>query len=331
MRNPYLLRLFLALAVAVGIVGQATAAQIPPFYLDCVVAIGYRVVEKKEIDGEEKEVEKWVAVATGFLYGDFLEKASETESTYRIYMVTNRHVLEIVEDVEKRRVFDRLSEHGAVEDEDKDKILKAFIRLNPKDSEPAKEFVIELRKPDGARNWFPHPESDVAVVVINPKVLTEAGIEFNYFRSEQHVADRAKASELGVSEGDGVFVLGFPMGLVGGERNFVLVRTGAIARIRDALAGAREEFLVDAFVFPGNSGGPVVTKTEIAAIRGTKPLRVAYLIGVVKSYVPYRDVAVSQQTRRPRVIFEENSGLASVIPIDFVKEVIKEHRKTLPP
>lgn len=32
----------------------------------------------------------------------------------------------------------------------------------------------------------------------------------------------------------------------------------------------------------------------------------------------------SQQTRRPRVIFEENSGLASVFPIDYVEEVIQK-------
>src|SRR5205814_3445547 len=138
--------------------------------------------------------------------------------------------------------------------------------------------------------------------------LLEQGIRFSYFRSETHVADRSKALELGISEGDGVYSLGFPMGLVGGERNFVIVRQGAIARIRDALAGTTKEFLIDAAIFPGNSGGPVVTRPELASIQGTKAQNAAYLVGLVKAYIPYQDAAISLQTRRPRIVFEENSG-----------------------
>ena len=47
--------------------------------------------------------------------------------------------------------------------------------------------------------------------------------------------------------------------------------------------GANKEFLVDAFVFPGNSGGPVVSKPEALAITGTKSQDYAYLIGIVVS------------------------------------------------
>jgi hypothetical protein len=76
-------------------------------------------------------------------------------------------------------------------------------------------------------------------------------------------------------------------------------------------------------VFPGNSGGPVVTRPEITSIQGTKSFNKAALIGVVSAYLPYRDVAISQQTRRARIIFEENSGLSSVVPIDRVAEVLE--------
>ena len=48
----------------------------------------------------------------------------------------------------------------------------------------------------------------------------------------------------------------------------------------------------------------------------------AWLIGVVSGYVPYEDVAISAQTNRPRVIFEENSGMAVVIPIDRALDAI---------
>ena len=46
--------------------------------------------------------------------------------------------------------------------------------------------------------------------------------------------------------------------------------------------------------------------------------------GVVQEYLPFVDVAVSQQTGRIRATFEENSGLSPVIPIDRVEETIDE-------
>jgi S1-C subfamily serine protease len=186
---------------------------------------------------------------------------------------------------------------------------------------------------DGAGKplWVPNPkaEIDVAVIPIDFGVLEEHGMQASYFESDRHVALVEKLKEIGLTEGDFVYALGFPMGIVGGESSAVIVRGGTIARIRDALVRANTEFLVDAFVFPGNSGGPVVSKPEAMSIKGTKAQKAGYLIGVVRSYVPYADVAVSQQTQKPRVVFEENSGLAAVHPIDFVVEAVMQDFKAL--
>src|SRR5690606_36629166 len=124
-------------------------------------------------------------------------------------------------------------------------------------------------------------------------------------------------------EGDGVYIIGFPMGLIGAHRNYAIVRGGCVARIRDSLAGTASTFLVDSFIFPGNSGGPVVAKPEVMSITGTQALGSAKLTGIITGYLPYRDVAVSQQTQRPRIIFEENSGLAQVLPVDRVREAVE--------
>ena len=159
--------------------------------------------------------------------------------------------------------------------------------------------------------------------------LDKAGIEYKYFQSDSHVADRGKTTEIGLAEGDGVYVLGFPMGLVGSTRNFVVARQGIIARIQDFLADATDRFLIDALIFPGNSGSPVITKPELASIEGTKNQDRSYLIGVVKDFIPYRDAAISQQTQRPRIVFEENSGLAEVIPMDAVKKLIEEKERVM--
>lgn len=116
------------------------------------------------------------------------------------------------------------------------------------------------------------------------------------------------------------------MNLAGIQRNYVIVREGIVARISEMLEGKSSTFLLDSFVFPGNSGSPVVIKPEFTSIVGTKANRNSYLIGVVHGYRSYSDVAVSQQTHRPRIIFEENSGLAEVIPMDRVDETIEAFR-----
>jgi len=261
---------------------------IPLFFFDCVVAIL----------GKDRE-----PVASGFLYGDFLSKEGDT-SLYGVYLVTNRHVFE--------------------------DLKKVWVRFNPqKIDEPARDYDLILLDKNNQPLWIANQneEIDVAVIPILASKLREHAMQFAYFQSDFHVANIEKMKDLGIMEGDFVYVLGFPMGLTGAKRNTVIARSGTIARIRDTLNKDNQEYLVDAFVFPGNSGGPVVSKPEALAITGTKSQDKSYLIGIIKSYVPYQDVAYSLQTKRPRVVFEENSGLAAVHPIDFVQEIIKIHRE----
>lgn len=264
-------------------------AVIPPFFTDCVVAIGH--------EGNAGAV-RWAA--SGFLYGK-LKKANKdrAKSEYAIYLVTNKHVLA-----------------------DNSKI---FIRVNPKAAAPARQFDAALMHPaSGKQLWIGHEvkEVDVAVLPINYQLLLGEEMAVSFFASDQHSLNAQGMDDAGLSEGAAIFAMGFPMGLVGDERNTVIVRSGVLARVRDTLVKPRFPFMVDATVFPGNSGGPIVSKPEVISISGTKSYSSAALIGVVASYAPYIDVAVSQQTGRPRVTFEENSGLTNVYSVDCINETI---------
>ena len=159
-------------------------------------------------------------------------------------------------------------------------------------------------------------------MIIDAEKLHADGIEFNFFTDNLHTVPLEQARDLQISEGDGVFVLGFPLGLAGEERNYGIVRQGIIARVQDWLRGDSKEFLIDASIFPGNSGGPVLTKPETTAIQGTKFNNQCRLIGMVSSYLAHREIAVSEQTGRRRMIFEENSGLGVVVPVDQIQETI---------
>ncbi len=151
-----------------------------------------------------------------------------------------------------------------------------------------------------------------------------------FFSSDDHAMTVQQMADAGVSEGDFAFVLGFPLGLVGEKRMAVMVRGGPIARIRDALHEGLDTYFIDASVFPGNSGGPVVLRPELLSIQGTNAISKAMLIGIVRAYAPYRDEAVSKQTGMTRVVFEENSGLGAAHPMDMINEAIDEHNKRFP-
>jgi hypothetical protein len=268
-------------------------AVIPPFFLDCVVAIGLLA------DG------KTTWVASGFLYARVLAQENE-QVTFIAYLVTNRHVLE---------------NHDRVK-----------LRFNPQGDEPAREYDLQLTGPEGAQLWTAHPdpEVDVAVIPVNYGMLQQQAMQVNCFFPEHHAGNLDHLRSTGATEGDSLFVLGFPMGLVGDFCNAVIVRQGCVARIRDTLDGAVKFFLADAVVFPGNSGGPVICRPEISAITGTQARSDARLIGIVSGYVPYRDVAISAQTHQPRVTFEENSGLSMVFPVDCIDLAI-DAAKTVQP
>lgn len=262
-------------------------ALIPPFFLDAVAAIGFPDKEGQTEWG-----------ATGFFFGRFLQEITPDQKQYQVFLVTNKHVLR------------------------SNQVIK--VRLNPEGDQPAREFETTLTDSSGNQIWTGHPDEDVdiAVIPINANALRQQGIRFAYFRSDENVLVRSRAAELGVTEGDGIFVLGFPLGIVGEKRSFVVVRSGVIARVSDCLAGHRKNFLVDSTIFPGNSGGPVVLRPEAIAIQGTKAVTSAYLLGVLASYIPYNDVAVSAQTQQIRVVFQENSGLTIVFPADSILDIV---------
>ena len=262
-------------------------ALLPPEYMDAVVALGVQ-----DSDGV------FQGTATGFIYGHPIGKFDEKgEPLFELFLVTNRHVVESVETL--------------------------AVRFNRSMNVESKTYSIPLR--DTSILWRVHPDldCDVAVIPINAKLLGEDGIYYEWFRGDDaNFLSISKARQIQVSEGDGVFVLGFPMGLVGEEYNYTIVRQGSIARIRDWLYGKSRTFLIDASVFPGNSGGPVILKPETAAIEGTKSNDTAYLIGMVSKYITHEDIAISWQTKKPRVVFTENSGLCVVVPMDVIQETI---------
>jgi S1-C subfamily serine protease len=166
----------------------------------------------------------------------------------------------------------------------------------------------DLVKAGGA--WFLAPHDDIAVRFM-PFVQ---GASVKAMPLDRFI------EETQVEAGTPLVALGFPMGLRSVDHALPIARRGMVGRADS------KSLLADLFVFPGNSGGPVLYvpafKTGGVTFGGAEIVGAEMLIGIVSSFIPYQDVAVSKQTRRPRVVFEENSGLANLVPAWVLKGFI---------
>lgn len=258
-----------------------------PGFLDCVVAIG-------------TNKDEWYG--TGFLYEHKVNGQRE------IFLVTNQHVIES-------------------QIADKKNIIR--LKINSKADDPVKTVDIKLKDENDDNIFIYHPdkEIDLAIVPVDfYKLILKVGQDKVKFFSHENTCLKNKMQTLGISEGDSIFILGFPMANVH-IKSTVIVRNGIIARIRDMYYNSSKSYLLDSFIFPGNSGGPVFLVPQNASILGTEPIIQSQLIGVVKEYLTYEDIAKSTNTGETRVIFTENSGLTLVHPMDYVDEIINIYTK----
>ena len=131
----------------------------------------------------------------------------------------------------------------------------------------------------------------------------------------KRLMNKGASQDRPLTEGDEVFIVGFPTGYYEDLKNWPVVRHGVVAQIQPYLRGKAQTFLIDGSVFPGNSGGPVVTKPQSISITGTGRLQGNALIGMVSGH----RLNLSNQGN---ATFRENADLGFVIPLDTINATI---------
>jgi len=267
-------------------------AIIPKHFMDAVVAIGV---------ASNSPNCTWIG--TGFLVG---RKEENNPQMSTIYLITNFHVVK-----NKREIY---------------------VKFNSNATSITKDYCVPLFHNDNP-DYSRHPTSDIVAMQINPKTLINDDSVFGFFDLDNNSLTLSQMQETGVEEGTLVYALGFPMNLVTEGKKTPICRLGCISRISDVFVdNSIDSFLVDAQTFPGNSGGPIISRPEAFSIKGTSSNSSANLIGILHSYIPYRDTLISQQTGEARSILAENSGITNVHPVDRIKDVVELEwqRKTNP-
>lgn len=270
-------------------------ALIPDKYLQAVVAVGVKATPKLPMEfGQPME-----ATATGFLYG-YPRSGDRNDQTtgFSLWLVTCKHVIQDAIDCNHEEVM---------------------VRFNKASNAGMQTFRIPLRQ-DGGPGWTFHPKADVAVIPTSWPDLESKGVQWETFAAGRNTLSSEDAAKAGLSEGDDVFVVGFPTGWRAGRQDYPIVRHGVLAQIQGWLNDDHATFLVDGSGFPGNSGGPVVTRPQSIAITGTQLLSAAWLVGMVSerrfspiSSDPYSDVNWQ---------LKETADLIEVVPMNAIDETI---------
>ena len=238
-------------------------------------------------------------VAINWIGTGFLVVKPVDENKYQPFLITNKHVLE--------------------------KKNSVVIRMRKSDTHELVIVDVPLIN-NGERLYSCHPDNnvDIAAVLIVGSYLDKNMLSASAFNIDSSLLTSQEVIENGGGEGTGIFMLGFPMGLVNTKSMAPICRSGCIARIDTDEIRETKNMLLDIQNFPGNSGSPIVTRPEIVSIEGTKSLNKSVLVGIVHSYIPYRENLINSQTQQVVEIRSENSGIALIHPVEFIREVVDE-------
>jgi hypothetical protein len=178
--------------------------------------------------------------------------------------------------------------------------------------------------------WINHPRVDLAAMLPQFPAQTHLPV-INPFPFSL-IASAADLEKWHVAEGEDVFLLAFYPNAEPDRPSSAIVRQGVIAEFQEQ----SDTFLISLPAFPGNSGAPLILRPTIIHFAGDTgqgeigTINPSLLMGVVVEYVPYLEPAISPQTGRVRVMFEENSGLTRVIRSERIRELLAQVTATIP-
>lgn len=215
------------------------------------------------------------------------------------YLVTAKHVIVKVVD---GKLTNNLNDNNL------------YFFLNLKNGIGAYRKLSEIKSKSGI-DWIFHKDSnvDLAIIPIGLDTLNDdvKVINEDNFLNFENLFETYET-----------FFLSFQPGIDYKKVN-PIIRSGTVSLINDD-----KTFYIDASAFPGNSGSPVFLKPSPIrfdsggiSIGGGDELGGKFA-GVIGEYIPYTEVAISAQTGKPRIVFEENTGLSKVWSNQYIKDIL---------
>ncbi len=238
----------------------------------------------------------------------FLFSYKETKGRNFIFLVTNKHV---IAGAHTGRCFFTQRKDG-----------KPWI---------GKRFDIEI--PDLAAQWHGHPvdEVDVAVMPVVPvlSAIKQAGKSV-FFRTIPHTLIPTDEKLRDLDPLEEVIFVGYPSGLFDSKNLMPILRRGTTATPPQLDYEGRPTFLVDASVFPGSSGSPVlICNRGIYATRtGTTVGNRVMLLGVIARVLireeeGHIEIVAEPSAMKPVIKSQQMIDLGIVYKARTVLETVK--------
>lgn len=157
-------------------------------------------------------------------------------------------------------------------------------------------------------NRIYHKNNEVDICLFKFSDLLFRSIKIKIIEINNYALTVEEMKALNFYETKEVVVLGHPISISNSYGLHAIVRSGTISQISYMYSRNfnYKHFLIDAFAYPGNSGGPVVG--VVKKIVNNKLIFENYIIGVLQSIVMYDNI---------------NTGLSSVIAFEHVLECLK--------
>ncbi len=257
-------------------------AIIPRMYINAVASIGIK---------NEFGVVSWIG--TGF----FVRRKID-ESHVLPFLVTNKHV-----------VFN---------------LKSIVVRMTDMTTGAIKDVDVLVVDNNSNSLYRQHSDSsiDIAVFPLDGTAITNLNLDFSAFDIDNNALSSKELMENGVYDGSLVYMLGFPMGLVNNGSKEPICRLGCVARIGETQIQETHNILLDIQNFPGNSGSPIVSRPEFIYVEDTPYLNRSVLMGIIHSYIPYQERLINEQTKLVAEIKSENSGIANMHPVEYIRNII---------
>ena len=219
-------------------------------------------------------------VGTGF----FLQRQIEA-GAYKIYLVSNRHVL----------------------DASVDSIKIQFVKA--RDGKPligdCEHISIER-----VSQMVIHPNVDLAILDCTALVARFPG---NLYFKAASYDSLASYDNPEVNVADTVYYVGYPEGIYDALNGLPLLRTGTIASLPKADFDGLPQIVIDAQVFPGSSGSPVFSILD-GSVK---------LVGIItQSFIKKETLKHSHSEEKH--LTETPLGLGVVIKATCIKEIIDD-------
>lgn len=238
-------------------------------------------------------MEKVFSIGTGFLI-----QRPVSDNKYKLYLVSNKHVLCNTESI-------------------------AISFTINKENEPDVGKRIRLPITNIKSNIVGHPDPNVDIAVLECTGLFIMMPEQLYYKAVSYNM-LASFNEKELSVAENVYFVGYPDDRYDMKNNLPLVRTGMIASNPKYDYNGNPTFIIDAQVFPGSSGSPVYIDLTYENMKNGQIIvgeRNIKLLGIVSATMIRNNQLKSIETNT-HYLTEEVLGLGIVYKSTAIKEVI---------